>query len=125
MPTPTRNTRQREAIRSAFLEANRPLSPEEVIGLAQQSVASLNLATVYRNLLSLVEDGWLTPVELPGEPNRYEVAGKEHHHHFRCNDCGKVFELKGCTIDVRPHLPKGFSASGHEFFIYGRCANCR
>jgi hypothetical protein len=23
-----------------------------------------------------------------------------------------------------PKLPKGFRASGHEFFVYGRCAAC-
>ena len=125
MPTIARNTRQKEAIRSAFLQAKRPLSPEEILALAQASVNGLSIATVYRNVASLVEEGWLAPVELPGEARRYEVAGKEHHHHFSCTSCGKVFELQGCGIEVKHKLPRGFRASGHEFFIYGSCADCQ
>ena len=125
MAVTTRNTKQKEAIRSVFLETGRPLSPEEILTLAQAEVSGLSIATVYRNVLSLVEDNWLVPVELPGEAKRYEVAGKEHHHHFRCNECGKVFELDGCCIDIKPKLPRGFRASGHEVFIYGQCAACR
>lgn len=125
VPIIPRNTKQKEAIRAAFLEANRPLSPEEALAIAQEDVTGLSIATVYRNIVTLVEDRWLTPVELPGEAKRYEVAGKEHHHHFRCNACGKVFELEGCTVDIRPKLPRGFRAIGHDFFIYGSCADCR
>lgn len=125
MPVITRNTRQKEAIRSALVSADRPLSPEEILSLAQADVDGLSIATVYRNVGSLVEEGWLASVELPGEARRYEVAGKEHHHHFSCNSCGKVFELRGCGIDVKHKLPRGFRASRHEFFIYGDCAACR
>lgn len=125
MPVVTRNTRQKDAIRSAILAADRPLSPEEILTLAQAEVQGLSIATVYRNLVSLVDDGWLAPVELPGEARRYEVAGKEHHHHFRCDSCGKVFELAGCTLDLKPRLPRGFRVHGHEFFLYGHCADCR
>ena len=91
MPVLARKTRQKDAIRSAFLHADRPLSPEEILTLAQASVSGLSIATVYRNVGGLVEEGWLTPVELPGEARRYERAGKEHHHHFSCRSCGKVF----------------------------------
>ena len=93
----TRNTKQKNAIRAAFVETGRPLSPEEVLSYAQRNVADLSIATVYRNLKIMVEEKWLTAVQLPGEPSRYEISGKPHHHHFWCNDCGKVYELEGCT----------------------------
>ena len=120
-----RNTKQKEAIRTAFQKADRPLSPEETLELAQGAVSGLSIATVYRNIVTLVEDGWLTPVELPGEAKRYEVSGKVDLHHFRFNACCRVFDLEGCSVDIRPKLPKGFRASGHDFFIYGSCAACR
>lgn len=125
MPVLVRNTRQKDAIRAAFINTNRPLSPEEILVLAQKEVEGISIATVYRNVGSLVEDQWLVPVEIPGESSRYEVAGKEHHHHFHCNDCGKVFELQGCDVTVKPKLPRGFRATGHEFFLYGTCAECK
>ena len=85
MAVQPRKTRQKEAIRTAFLTADRPLSPEETLAYAQQQVDGISIATVYRNIGALVEDKWLMPVEIPGESTRYEVAGKEHHHHFHCN----------------------------------------
>jgi Fur family ferric uptake transcriptional regulator len=120
----TRNTKQKNAIRAAFVETGRPLSPEEVLSYAQRSVRALSIATVYRNLKAMVEEGWLVSVQLPSESARYEISGKAHHHHFWCNDCGKVYELEGCTPQIRTRLPRGFRALHHDFLLYGTCAAC-
>lgn len=124
MPVELRNTRQKEAIRAAFQEAGRPLSPEEALALAQQRASGMSIATVYRNISTLMKDEWLTAVDLPGEARRYEVSGKRHHHHFHCTLCGKVFELAGCGLVMRHRLPAGFQAERHEFFLYGSCDEC-
>jgi Fur family ferric uptake transcriptional regulator len=124
-PTPTRNTRQKEAIRAAFLDADRPLAPEEALSFAQKKVPAVSIATIYRNIASLIEDRWLASVDVPGQPPRYEVAGKAHHHHFQCTRCNAVHELAGCVMQTRPKLPRGFTYSGHEFFVYGTCAACK
>jgi Fur family ferric uptake transcriptional regulator len=59
-----RNTKQKEAIRKAFLEADRPLSVEETLALAKRGARKISLATVYRNINALVADRWLVPVEM-------------------------------------------------------------
>ncbi len=120
-----RQTKQKQALRNAFTEADRPLSPDEALRIAKESVPGMSLATVYRNIGNLVEEKWLVAVELPGAAARYEVAGKKHHHHFQCDTCEKVYELAGCEMPVKPTLPKGFRVTGHEFFLYGTCADCR
>lgn len=119
-----RNTRQRAAIRRAFDDARRPLGPQEVLDLAQPYAPGLGIATVYRALKSMVEEGQLAPVELPGEPARYESAGRGHHHHFRCNSCDRVYEVEGCPGDLSPLAPPGFQLQGHDVLLYGRCAYC-
>ncbi len=122
---PARNTRQRHAIRRAFLDTGRPLGPVEVQAAARRFSRDLGIATVYRNIRHLLEEGWLIPVELPGEPPRYEVAGKHHHHHFRCEACGRVFELEGCASpQAASHVPPGFRVNGHTVVLYGVCRHC-
>ncbi|MGH9628429.1 MAG: Fur family transcriptional regulator [Bryobacteraceae bacterium] len=120
----TRNTKQRKAIRDAFEQANRPLSAEEVLSAAQAQTAGLGIATVYRTIKSLAEEGWLVPVELPGEAPRYELAGKEHHHHFHCRECGKVYEIEGCLENLKRMIPPGYLITGHEVVLYGLCSTC-
>ena len=119
-----RSTRQRRAIRRVLLETRRPLSPREILELARKQVPSLGLATVYRNLRALVEEGAVVPVALPGEPLRYEAAGAGHHHHFLCRGCGRAFELPGCRLEAHLDPPPGFSAEDHEVVVYGRCPDC-
>jgi Fur family ferric uptake transcriptional regulator len=119
-----RNTNQRRAIRDVIVAANRPLSPNEVLEAAKPLVPSLGIATVYRTLKVLQQDGWLTAVELPGEPPRYEQTGKGHHHHFHCKACGRMFEITGCDHGIGRLTPEGFELTGHELFLFGRCLEC-
>lgn len=119
-----RNTRQRDAIRQVFEEQPRPLGPAEVLEYGRSHVSKLGIATVYRTINSLVESGWLVPVELPGEPPRYERSGAAHHHHFRCRLCSRVFEIHGCPGDLRELTPSGFRLESHEVVLYGLCSTC-
>jgi Fur family transcriptional regulator, ferric uptake regulator len=120
-----RNTRQRAAIREAFERADRPLSPQQVLEAAQAEVQGLGIATVYRNVKGLLEEGWLSAVDLPGAATVYERSGKAHHHHFHCDRCMRVFELMGCITGINRLAGRRFSVSRHELVLYGTCADCR
>ena len=115
--TTKRDTQQRRAIRAAIEDANRPLSPREVLDSAQRTSPGLGIATVYRTLKSGVEGGWLQAVELPGEAPRYEPTGKQHHHHFHCRRCDRVYEIHGCPDDLRNLTPPGFALEAHEIVL--------
>jgi Fur family ferric uptake transcriptional regulator len=119
-----RNTRQRAAILQAIQEADRPLTPQEILEGARRHLPKLGLATVYRAIRGLTEDGLLAAVPVPGEPDRYEAAGKPHHHHFYCNACARVFEMHGCPGPLSRLAPAGFEVDGHEVLLYGRCETC-
>ena len=118
-----RNTRQKQAIREAFERNDRPLSTDEVHREAERHSQGLGMATVYRSIKSLLDDGWLAVVEVPGRSPLYEVSGKGHHHHFSCSACERVYELEGCAT-VNAKLPRGFKTTGHDVTFYGTCAQC-
>ena len=119
-----RDTRQRRAIRTAFSDAGRPLTPDEVLALGQRSVPSLGLATVYRNIRALVTEGWLAEVALPGGGVRFELAERPHHHHFLCRSCDQAFDVHHCPESIEDIAPAGFRVDGHELVLYGQCAAC-
>ena len=119
-----RQTRQRTAIRSVFDGARRPLSPQEVLRLARRGSKRLGIATVYRALNAMVEEGLLVPIALPGQPPRYEPAGKGHHHHFHCRRCDAIYEVNACPGNVSRLAPAGFAVDGHDILLFGTCAAC-
>lgn len=123
-----RNTSQRRAILTALESAQGPLTPQEVLDFAIQEQASLGIATVYRNLNSLEEQGEIVAVHLPNDSVRYEPAGRGHHHHFRCQTCEQVFELSAkCPVAILEGvtLPGGFKVQDHELTLYGLCPSCQ
>jgi len=121
-----RNTRQKRAVRRALDEARRPLSPGEVHSAVIRQISSISLATVYRIIRSLLEDGELVSVPLPGAPDRYEtrICADHHHHHFHCDGCERVYDIPGCGLKVDTTLPTDFSMTRHEVVLYGLCASC-
>jgi Fur family ferric uptake transcriptional regulator len=119
-----RETQQREAIREALVDAGRPLSVDELFKLAQNKVAGLGIATVYRNLKALQLEGQIVQVDLPGQPPRWEVAPVSHHHHFLCRTCNRLFEIYGCPDDIKQLLPKGYTLEKHDILLHGQCDAC-
>ena len=125
MPAP--QTAQRVAIESAIDEAAGPVSPAEVLEAARAAVPSLSLATVYRTLKRMIEEGEVVTVDLSGQAPRYERAhvAREHHHHFLCENCDVVFDLEGCVDGLKKLLPRGFRMKSHEITLHGECRTCR
>jgi Fur family ferric uptake transcriptional regulator len=118
-----RKTRQRDAIREVFTSARRPLSSQEVAAAAQRTLPSLGIATVYRAIKHLLEEGWLVPVSIAGG-TRYELADTGPHHHFHCLDCDKTFDISGCAGNVQKLAPSGFRLASHELTLSGTCRWC-
>ena len=119
-----RKTTQRNAIQEVFQRLDRPLGIDEILRTGRQKVESLNQATVYRNLKLLVDKGWLKKISVPEMGTLYERAGKEHHHHFQCRSCDRLFEISGCAFNERRATPPGFVTEGHEVFLFGICSAC-
>jgi Fur family ferric uptake transcriptional regulator len=119
-----RLTRQRMAILKYFSEIKRPLSVEEILLFASKEIPDINLSTVYRNLKTLVKQGMINPVELPGENIRYEAIEPHHHHHFLCEKCDRLFNILGCPDGLAALVPAGFRLQSHSITLRGTCTDC-
>ena len=89
-----RRTRQRESVRAVIEAATRPLRADEVLFLAREQVPELGLATVYRTLKLLVDEGELAEVKLRSGATRYEPVQREHDSFFLCDACSRAFPIE-------------------------------
>ncbi len=120
----SRNTKQRAAIRAVFESADRPMTTQDVLEDASADLDGLGLATVYRSVNALADEGWLEAVEIPNEPTRYEKSGKAHHHHFQCERCKRVYDIDGCIDNLRALIPAHFRMRSHALTLHGTCPHC-
>ena len=52
----------------------------------------ISLATVYKNINSMVDNGFLTEVKIPKHKARYELS-KDTHAHLFCTKCGGLEDV--------------------------------
>ncbi len=119
-----RTTKQRTAVMAALSAASDIVSAQQLHVLLGPDAPSL--ATVYRTLQSLVDDGTADSVARGGE-QVYRACGIAHHHHLVCTECSTTVEVDGGEIEEwasRTAREHGFVPGTHIADIYGRCARC-
>ncbi|MBX7143479.1 MAG: transcriptional repressor [Oligoflexia bacterium] len=120
-----RTSLQLRTIQQVFESSKHPLLAEEALSAAQRKLPSLGIATLYRAIRSLRNSGFLKVVELPGESTRYEMSCKDHHHHFHCRKCKRVFEVESCPAAIKNFKLPDFVIEDHEITFYGLCTSCK
>ena len=118
-----RNTQQRQIIESILQKTDRPLLPKELLTIAQTHLPTMGIATVFRALKDLVKEGVVHTVSINDDPLRYE-GKRAHHHHFKCTECNRVYDVFRCTGNIEQLVPSGFTLMEHEITLYGQCADC-
>jgi Fur family ferric uptake transcriptional regulator len=124
MTTVTRNTKQRVQVFAALSAANDFVSAQSLHALLGEDAPSL--ATVYRSLQFLVQEGDADTVTRNGE-SLYRACGTAHHHHLVCTECATTVEVDGGEIEewaARTAREHGFVIDSHIADIYGRCTAC-
>lgn len=93
-----RLTAPRRKLVDVLLKAEAPLSAEEIYQRARKAQLRANLSTIYRNLATFCEMGWLDAV--PGaNGERYYHVHAEHEQRMSvlCLDCGQMTTLKATS----------------------------
>jgi len=89
---------------------------------------SISLATIYKNIILMVERSVLVEVPIVGRKSKYELS-KSDHIHLVCTECGEV-EDKPCieeTDKVFHHLTESehFKLNRRQVNLYGVCETCQ
>jgi Fur family ferric uptake transcriptional regulator len=123
-----RITPQREMIIEAFAHQGEHVDAEEVFAHVQEHSRAVNIATVYRTLDLLVEQGLASRIDL-GE-GRVIYASNQHsaHIHLVCRQCGQVVDADhNLLTDLSNQLQSEyqFAADLQHISVLGVCHNCQ
>ena len=125
-----RNGGARRAVIELLAEQNCCLTAQEIFDSLRASGRRIGIASVYRILDLLTNEGAVQRIELGSGSSRYEPVwpGGDHHHHLVCDACGKVeaFEDRGLeTALSRLERQSGYVVAGHDVVLHGSCGDCK
>lgn len=122
-----KNSRQREAIRTALMNCTSHPSAEDVYQMLKGSYPNISLGTVYRNLNLLTEMGEI--MKVPGTIGSDRFDGNTSNHvHFFCKNCDAIIDLHEVNedplIDNQAQNCFNGKIEGHITSYYGICPEC-
>jgi len=110
------------------IDKNGHMSVEDIYEEVRKIHPSLSLATIYKNIIMMQDNGIVVEVPIAGKKSKYELA-KTDHIHLICTSCGKV-EDKGCQerTDAIFHQlteEEHFKLNNRQVNLYGICEKCQ
>lgn len=120
-------SKQRELILNTLKENVVHPTAEYLYGKIKLKDSKISLATLYRNLNQLADNGIIKKID-GLEPSSHFDHNTHEHYHFICSKCHRVFDI---SADVAPDLIKktenstGFQIESHDIVFTGLCKECR
>ena len=86
---------------------------------------TLSLATVYKNILTMIDKSVILEVPIIGKKSYYELK-KLDHIHLICNSCNSIndIDIDSSKIDFL-NSSNNFLLSHSQVNLYGTCADCQ
>jgi Fur family transcriptional regulator, peroxide stress response regulator len=118
-------TPQRLAIIQLMHQAGH-ISIDELYQKIREKFTSISLATLYKNVNTMLDVTLIREVKIAGQKTKYEIE-KEAHAHIMCKSCG---ELKDIEYDPHSILQKSIEMSHYKaedisIVISGVCPECQ
>ena len=86
---------------------------------------SVSLATIYKNVNSMLEKTFLSEVKIPNAKSVYELV-KTEHGHLVCKECGFIEDIILEVTDVLEQVSKisSFKVENTDIVLSGTCQKC-
>ncbi len=126
--TRVRGTRQAEALAAVLATLPGFWSAQQIHAELRRRGEAIGLATVYRHLQVLSEDGTIDTIrDASGETLYRRCRSEAHHHHLTCRSCGSSVEVEGRAVErwaEQVAAEAGFTAVDHTVELFGLCPGC-
>ncbi|MBR2500279.1 MAG: transcriptional repressor [Clostridia bacterium] len=118
-----KHSKQRDLILEYLKSTKSHPTPEQIFDGLRQEHPQLGIATVYRNLKALCEQGLIRKLNVGETADRYD-ADLSNHYHFHCEACGEVSDIYEPELDINFKNDNGTKVKNFEIYGYGVCSKC-
>lgn len=122
-----RNTRQKDVIRESLKGGDGFVSARQLHEKLEEAGEHIALATVYRQLNAMEEQGLVDTVRMNGQ-QLFRLCGDDrHHHHLVCVSCGRTVQIDPPSEQWLRKVADtyDFTIESHTLEVFGLCAECR
>ena len=123
-----RITPQRDLIIQAISLSPRHITAEEIALQLQEYTQAINIATVYRTLDLLWQEGFACRNDLSEGKIVYATVQHGPHIHLVCRKCNQVIDADSDalnTLNLELQEQYGFDPDLDHFSIFGVCSECQ
>ena len=118
-----------QAILEILRAADNHPTAQEIYETVRHTRPHIGVASVYRILRVLVEQGEIKEIGGSEESHRYD-GNLARHDHAVCTNCGTLIDLPTEIALSQEQLQRvarmaGIELESHEVRLYGLCTNCR
>ncbi len=120
-------SRQREVVLQTLKDNVVHPTAEYLYSILKEKEPNISLATLYRNLKQLADNGVIKKIDGLAPSSHYD-HNTHKHYHFICDECKKVFDV---SEDVAPDIVQNiesetdFTVKSYDILIHGICKECR
>lgn len=119
-----RCTPQRYAVMAFLMNHTGHPTAAEIFEAVNRADPRCSRATTYNNLRDLVQSGLVREVAVEGRAARFDAKGLRHHH-FICDRCGSVEDVKWYNVPMPASGSLGKrSLREYELIFRGLCVKC-
>lgn len=123
-----RITPQREMIIHALAHSPKHITAEEIANQLQEHTQAINIATIYRTLDMLWQEGFACRNDLSEGKIVYATLQHGPHIHLVCRKCNRVIDADSkvlSSLGRKLQEEYGFDPDLDHFSIFGVCSDCQ
>lgn len=121
-----KHSKQRDALLELLKGVTNHPTADWLYENLRKDFPKISLATVYRNLNLLVDNGDIIKLDCNGDAERYD-GNPQKHYHFICRNCSAIIDVSVHSSNPLNELVKEkntLKIEDHALFFYGLCDKC-
>jgi Fur family transcriptional regulator, ferric uptake regulator len=121
-----RMTKQRRVILEELKKVTSHPTADLLHQMVRKRLPTISIATVYRNLEILSEEGLVLKMDVAGTQRRFD-GNPVNHYHIRCSMCGRVDDVHialVASLEENAGIYSGYRVLSHTVEFTGICPEC-